>query len=255
MNDCKQGQSKPPDILIKFLEILCGGSEDNSSLRVKRQVSSTAQDMLFCTSNGKVKPAKHLCMAVGIKSLTGSRKIVDLLSRLGYSVSYNVVEGTETEIASSLTETDGLLPDMSLQQPGLCTSLAFDDYNELTETLSSRDTLYDTVGISFQNRIPEDTVTIAMHKVMSKEDSGDDIPKRSLKRRRQYEPEDRTISPYKRKSSIRKFEYKIYAIGDPPNPDKVKKMDQIWMFACHLLKETPMWRGWNSLVYEDKLPQ
>ena len=72
VNDFKQGQAKPPDILIKFLEILYCGFEDHSSERVKRQASSTAQDMLFCTSNGTVKPAKHLCMGVGLKSLTGN---------------------------------------------------------------------------------------------------------------------------------------------------------------------------------------
>ena len=27
------------------------------------------------------------------------------------------------------------------------------------------------------------------------------------------------------------------------------------MLACHLLKEIPMWRGWNSLVHEDELPK
>ena len=47
LKDFKQGQSKPPDILMKFLEILYGGSEDNSSERVKRQISSTAQDILL----------------------------------------------------------------------------------------------------------------------------------------------------------------------------------------------------------------
>ena len=42
----------------------------------------------------------------------------------------------ETEMASSITETERVLPDMLLQQPGLCTGLAFDNYDELIETLS-----------------------------------------------------------------------------------------------------------------------
>ena len=74
-------------------------------------------------------------------------------------------------------------------------------------------------------------------------------------RHRQYEPEERIILPYKKKPSIRKFEYKIYNMEAPPNLSKAEKMDRNWMLACHLLKETPMWRGWNSLVHEDELPQ
>ena len=34
----------------------------------------------------------------------------------------------------------------------LFTGLAWDNYDELTETLSGRDTLHDTVGICYQNR-------------------------------------------------------------------------------------------------------
>ena len=75
-----------------------------------------------------------------------------------------------------------------------------------------------------------------------------------LKRRRQYEPEDRIILPYKKKPSIRKFEYTIYSMEAPSNLGKVNKIDLLWMLSCHLLKETPMWRGWNSLVHEDRLP-
>ena len=253
LKDFKQGQSKPPDILVRFLEILFAGTEDNSSERVKRQVNSTAQDILFCTSNGKVQPAKHLCMGIGIKSLTGSRKIVDLLNRLGHSVSYHVAEGIETEIASSLTETERILPDMLLQQVGLCTGLAFDNYDELTETLSGRDTLHDTVGICFQNRPTEVTTEDTTMGSMSNAEEVH-VPVRSLKRRRQYEPQDHTLLPYKKKPSLRKFKYKMYSIEDPPNLEIVIKKDQIWMLACYLFKDTPMWRGWNSLVCEDPLP-
>ena len=70
---------------------------------------------------------------------------------------------------------------MLLQQPGLCTCLAFDNYDELTETLSGRDTLHDTVGICFQNRPPENTAITIMEKVTSIEDRVSDVPKRPLK--------------------------------------------------------------------------
>ena len=40
----------------------------------------------------------------------------------------------------------------------------------------------------------------------------------------------------------------------PSNLGKVNKMDLPWMLSYHLLKETPMWRSWNSLAHEDRLP-
>ena len=53
----------------------------------------------------------------------------------------------ETEIASKIATEGQLLPDMLLSQVSLSTSLAWDNYDELTETLSGKDTLHDTVGI------------------------------------------------------------------------------------------------------------
>ena len=44
------------------------------------------------------------------------------------------------------------MPDMLVQESGLCTGTAFDNYDELTETLSGKDTLHDTVGICYQNK-------------------------------------------------------------------------------------------------------
>ena len=42
-----------------------------------------------------------LCsMGLGMKSLTGSRKVVEILNNMGHSISYRMEESMETEIAS-----------------------------------------------------------------------------------------------------------------------------------------------------------
>ena len=41
------------------------------------------------------------------------------------------------------------------RRPGLATALAWDDYDENTETLSGGGTLHDTFGICYQNTMPE----------------------------------------------------------------------------------------------------
>ena len=73
-----------------------------------------AQNALYWTVQQKVrlKPTKHLCLGLGMKSLTGSRKVVEILNRFGHSVSYNVAEGIEIEVASSISDKEQMVPDM-----------------------------------------------------------------------------------------------------------------------------------------------
>ena len=39
-------------------------------------------------------------MGMGMKSLTGSRKVVEILNHMGHSIGYRMAESMETEIAS-----------------------------------------------------------------------------------------------------------------------------------------------------------
>jgi len=71
-----------------------------------------------------------------MKSLTGNRRVVEILNHMGHAVSYHTAESIETEIASKIAAEGQLLPNMLLPQLGLSTGLAWDNYDELTETLS-----------------------------------------------------------------------------------------------------------------------
>ena len=71
-----------------------------------------AQNVLYCATKGRVKPSKHPCLGLEMKSLTGSRKVVEILNRFGHSVSYNVAEGIEIEVASSISDKEQMVPDM-----------------------------------------------------------------------------------------------------------------------------------------------
>ena len=154
VQDCKKGQAENPDMLRSFYTALLSGSHESNSLHadLERKVESLSQDALYCVSRGKIKPPKHLCMGLGMKSLTGSRRIVEILNRMGHSIGYHMAESIETEVASSILEKNRLLPDIMQQQAGLSTGIAWDNYDELTETLSGKNTLHDTVGICYQNR-------------------------------------------------------------------------------------------------------
>ena len=85
-----------------------------------------------------------------IKSHTGSRKILTVLNKFGYGISYSKEEELETELASAIIEKDKCAPDGTAH--GLVMGNAWDNNNELTHTLSGSDTLHDTMGILYQNQ-------------------------------------------------------------------------------------------------------
>ena len=65
------------------------------------------------------------------------------------------MESIETEIACVITEKHHASPDGIHRQSGLCTGIAWDNYDENSETSETSEsgsgTLHDTVGICYQN--------------------------------------------------------------------------------------------------------
>lgn len=80
---------------------------------------------------------------------TGSRKLVENLNRLGQCINYSVLEELETASAEAIQDRKLHCPDGTFEC--LPMRLAFDNYDELTDTLSGKDTLHDTMGILYQN--------------------------------------------------------------------------------------------------------
>ncbi len=228
LDDFKKGQVEIPELLQSFFTTLFCGLQKNRAVSesVRRRVDSLSQDVIFCTSSGRVKPSKHLCLGVGTKSLTGSRRVVEVLNRFGHSIGYHTAESIETEIASKIVQGGNLLPDMLLPQPGLSTGLAWDNYDELTETLSGKDTLHDTAGICYQD-ISAIPPTTDPEPCVMKENV--ETSKTAAKRRRQFEPPERNIVPYKKRPSLSKFSYEVYSQIPPPSSDKAKQMNLIWL--------------------------
>ena len=67
-------------------------------------IQSAAQDAIFSSTSGALKPAKHMCLGLGLKSMTGSRKIIEIMNHLGHCVNYHIVEALETDLAVTVTE-------------------------------------------------------------------------------------------------------------------------------------------------------
>ena len=64
----------------------------------QRRIQSISQDIIFAASSGFKLPSKHLKLGVVLKSLTGSRKVVEILNRYGHCANYHGVEEIETEL-------------------------------------------------------------------------------------------------------------------------------------------------------------
>ena len=154
-----EDQVKLPDVLLQFFRVLFTGSETvgGNSSRAERYVQSAAADAVFMTTRGFVKPSKHVAMGLGLKSMTGSRKVIEMINHIGHSIGYHIAEALETELATAVYEKNQATPNGLLKSPGLATGLAWDNYDENCETLSGSGTLHDTVGICYQNILPQHT--------------------------------------------------------------------------------------------------
>ena len=147
-----KGQAETPEILLKVFKVLYTGSiVKDANERVQRYIESAAEDCLFAGSSGIIKPSKHVCLGLGLESITGSRKVIETLNRVGHCLHYHTVEALETDLAMSVTEKNSSTPDDLLQQPGLEMGIAWDNYDENVETLSGSGTIHDTVGLRYQN--------------------------------------------------------------------------------------------------------
>ena len=193
-----------------------------------------------------------------MKSMSGSRKIIEILNRLGHCASYHTIEELETELTFEANKDKKTLPHGMRQDGRLGTGVAFDNYDRFTETMSGKNTLHDTVGIAYQVYQLEDDQNGESRNI---EDCDTDelILPVTKKRRRTYEANDLDIEPYRKKPKMNKGTF--LPLNDKRRsyvPDSQKDSwlkDFLWMtdLFTNNLKTTPMWVGWNSLLYPRKL--
>ena len=198
IKDIFAGECKVPEMLQQFLKyVICGPDpRRNNSIIKNRRIESICQDVIFAATSGLKIPSKHLQVCLAMKSLMGSKKAVEILNRLGHSVSYNTVEELETELTFTATKENLLSPEGMSLSSDKATGLAFDNYDCFVETLSGKDTLHDTVGIAYQ--LVSDNADNCQ---LSVENENEIVtPGTKRKRRRAYESPAIEIEPYRKKT-------------------------------------------------------
>ena len=115
---------------MDFLRYLLTGYNDpgHASQIVQRLLRSFAHDMVYAVTGGQTKPPKHIVLAFTVKSLTGNVELINVLNRLGHSISYSQMEEIDTALCLqklSLADRDVALP--ANIHPGIFTTLAWDN--------------------------------------------------------------------------------------------------------------------------------
>ena len=157
-NKILQSWSNPLEEPLTVEEIMRGevdaGPSGDLSSRKERLVNSTSADVVYACSGGKLLPSKHISLRVALKSMTGSKPIVSLLNRFEHCVSNEKVPRIDIGMESSLTTSNGLVPDQINRAPELYTALTWDNFDVNHETLPGADSVHHTSGICYQDILP-----------------------------------------------------------------------------------------------------
>lgn len=100
-----EGEYSVPPTVSNFIACVIGGyrRQCRSCDNFKRHVSSLSKDMVYMVHNDNIKTPKHICLGMALKSLTSSRKVIDIINRYGHCISYSAVEELETEATFTST--------------------------------------------------------------------------------------------------------------------------------------------------------
>lgn len=240
LEDILKGECDVPKELHLLIECLLKGPNGSKSSIKEKKIESISQSIMYCASNGLMKPALPVWLALATKSLTGSRKMIEILNRMGYSISYTLAAELETELAFGYAMQKRLLPNGLIANSQLRTHLAFDNYDRKVETPSGKDTLHDTVAIVYQNIIKD---VQAENEPVRTEAPTD--PQSITRRRKYYSQFDSSVAPYFRGNRVVQ-ELKGSVPVLPFTLNAAEKMDTIWMLNHALDTSHDRWFFWNS---------
>lgn len=201
LKDIIEGEIDVPGDLFLLIESLLNGPRGTVKPIKQTKIESICSSIIFSISNGSIKPATCISLGLVTKSITGCRKMLDVLNRLGHSISYTVTEELETELAYGCSMEKNVLPyGLVAGSPNHRTHLAFDNYDKFVETSSGKDTLHDTVGIVYQN-IMETGIDFPLNNTRNCDINNNcDEEQQSRRRRKYFSTFDSSIDAFVRKN-------------------------------------------------------
>lgn len=263
VSDIVTGESDIPQELYRFVEcLLKGPSQDTPSETKTKRIESICNSIIFSATNGSIKPSSCIQLGLATKSMTGNRKLLNVLNRMGHCISYTLTQEIETELAYGCSIAKRSLPfGLELQRPELHTHVAFDNYDRFVETSSGKNTLHDTVGIVYQNKsheshsispITANTSVETFSTCSLTANDSDDIP--GSRRRKYVSKFNSYVEPYARQS-----QHRLCLVGNTPNiPQSLQvatNLNTIWMMNhAYVTSGAKRWFLWNSVRVTDSNP-
>ena len=113
IEDLEKGEVQVPAHLNEFLKYLLAGERRKSweCTNTQQKIKSISQDLVSAVKKSKHKlTSKHIKLGMFIKSVTGSKKTVTLLNKMGHCASYNTIEEIETEMTYTARKNKDMLP-------------------------------------------------------------------------------------------------------------------------------------------------
>ena len=266
MNNLKECAPKIPSQLKLFFRYLLNGtvSPCTKSETNERKVITMASDAIYNLTRGSVKPWKLVTMGLGMTFLTGSKLALQILNRAGHCISYDDAKGYGTEFAYSIDASELDTTHGIKLNHQLATACVWDNHDVNVETLDGKDTLYATVGLTYQNELEEETPA----------ENARSFALRDGRNRRSFKGCERAILPFKRPLGQARFlrktavDFSIQesdftnstatsstAVNHQPCSSNVnlKLLDFFWFWLSQR-KEIPLHAGFISLYMEDFLP-
>ena len=209
------------------------------------RVKSLAQDMVLIASDGRKFTPKSLSLAMAMRQLTGSSKVIELLNQFGHCLSHNFVLRHETALAEMCISEKGTVPTGVSKNQNL--TIAWDNDDFLEDTKTGRDTTHVTGGIVIQRD----------YGVITDESQ----PRESIARSSALKEVQDLIAPYvlgkkvtvnltnalEGKDLSEKSHKQLQHAG--------RKLD--FSFIITRLQpdiQLPNWTGYNTLLCKDKIP-
>jgi hypothetical protein len=212
----------------------------------KSRIFSLVQDMIFVSSNGKTFTPKSLSLAMAMRQLTGSSKVIDLLNQFGHCMSNNFALRHETGLAELSISDNGVIPVGVTKNQNI--AIAWDNDDFLEDTKTGKETTHVTGGIIIQRDYRE---------VKTDNTSRVNIPRASSLK---HVPDQ--IAPF---SLGKRVTVDLrHALEGSDISEKAHEQPQSWAkkldfsFILSQMVQTghvPNWTGYNTLLCNESIPQ
>ena len=113
-----------------------------------------AQDIIHYNTKGRVKLPKHTSLAMCVHHLTSSKRLIELLNRMGHCVPYDAMRAVNTSITEEVlatVEEFGTVIPINIK-PGAFVQIAANNNHLNEEALDGKNTTHATTMVFYQNK-------------------------------------------------------------------------------------------------------